>query len=732
MIEVLTIFLGAFLVFLVQPLIGNVLLPVFGGTANVWSACLAAFQILLVGGYFYAHVVGRPGKGANGRLGVHAALLFVAAGWLFFVAFRHRDILAFLTSAEALPPACGALLCIAALVAGPYILLSSNSSLVQVLSGGRYKLYAVSNLGSMLGLLAYPFAFELFLPLSGQWLVFAGAATVYAVLFSFLLVRGRRGSTCSSAPSTESPGLKSTDCRLSSSYFLLSFVSCYLLNAISTHLCTDITPLPMLWAVLLAGYLLSYILAFTDRGSRLAPWMAVFVVPLSFFGVWHFVKRGPEVFSAELATGIALLVLGGWIVHARLYRLRPAAAGLTRYYLMIALGGAAGGAVCSFVMPSVTTIVAEYPIALAAILGVIACDGRDALAALARRPACQAVAARSADPQVRALFAFLAVLNAADGESSSRRGVKCARYSALAFLAAFASYGIVHGHAADGRVLRRYRNFYGLGHVNEKSIRISAENTYRAIEFTSCGTVHGMQIGEGTWRSAEPTTYYADHAGGLAIVKHPKRLAKEPMRVALCGLGIGTLAAYSQTGDLYRFFEINPAVARIARAKGLFTFLSGAAGTVDVVMADARRALSREAASESDYDVIVVDVFTGDSIPPHMATKEAFRLYLDRLAADGTLAVHLSNWHLDLLPMVKAAAKEFGLNLEAYVCRPTHYAFSSCWAFLSREPLSRLYDEKKHSKIDFTKVKDIPLMEDGFHSLLPYLRKDVFRAKTRP
>lgn len=715
MLEVLTIFLGAFLVFLVQPLVGNVLLPVFGGTAAIWSACLAAFQILLVGGYFYAHLTSHPGVGTRRRLGIHAALLFMAACWLFCVAFNFRDMLGVLSSVDALPTACRALLCVTVLVAGPYILLSSNSSLVQVLSGGKYKLYAVSNLGSMLGLLAYPFVFELYLPLSEQWIAFGGLVAVYAVLFSILLLRRLRIPSSGHGDSTA----LAPDCQTGIRrhhpfpYFALSFVSCYLLNAVSMHLCTEITPLPMLWAGLLAVYLLSYILAFTDRGAQVAPRLAFVVAPLIFFAAWHFVKRGPGAFLAELSTGFALILLGGWIVHARLYRLRPPAAGLTQYYLMIAMGGAIGGATCSFLMPMLTNIVAEYPVALAAVLGVIVCDLREAVVEFSRRPGCRLFVARREDVQIKAFFDFLESLETPNA---------CVKVLTFVFLAAFAICGIVHGHLSDGNVLRRYRNFYGLGYVASRTVGTDDADGYGVIEFVSCNTVHGAQVGAGKWRSFEPTTYYADHAGGLAIVKHPKRQAKKPMRVALCGLGVGTIAAYAQAGDLYRFYEINPAVEKIARDRSLFTFLSDASGTVEVVVDDARHALSCEVAtSEPPYDVIIADVFNGDSIPPHMATAEAFRLYLDRLDQNGILAVHLSNWHLDLLPLVKVAAKEFGLNLESFVCRATRYAQPSRWAFLSRGPVSYLYDEKEHERADFSKVKDIPLMKDDHHSLLPYL-----------
>ena len=198
------------------------------------------------------------------------------------------------------------------------------------------------------------------------------------------------------------------------------------------------------------------------------------------------------------------------------------------------------------------------------------------------------------------------------------------------------------------------------------------------------------------------------------------------MRVGLCGMGIGTLASYARNDDFYRFYEINPAVAALAQEKSLFSFLSGCKGKVEVIVDDARRGLEHERAeNEAKYDVLVVDVFTGDAIPPHMATREAFAIYLDRLADHGILAFHLSNWHLDLIPMIKAAAQGFNLKAESYYCSATPYAFESTWAFLSREELPTMFDARCHTKVDFSLVPDVDLMSDERHSLLPYIQWNV-------
>ena len=677
--ETSTIFLGAFLLFLVQPLIGNTLLPHFGGTATVWSVCLATFQILLIAGYWYAHLIGQRTH-RRASLSVHCALLFTAAGLMWIVA-AHRA--AIFNSVARMPSALGVFAAIVLLVAAPYIILSANSTLVQEISGGRYGLYAVSNLGSLAGLWAYPFAFERFFGLTHQWTAFAGLCVVYAVLFSILAFTHERHPLATPATTAHERGVSLWR------YFVLSAASCFLLNAVSTHLGSDTTPLPLLWVALLSVYLLSYILGFTDRISKVAPACGIVLIPLAFYASWHAGLAEFKYFKAELAIGCLVLFMGGLLVHSRLYKERPNPQHLSMYYLMIALGGAAGGAICSFLMPVVSDRVIEYPIAIAMIAGLAVFESVETFAKIGLLPTAP-----------KTLF-----------------------WCAMAAVATAGLLGVARIGSADGTVLKRYRNFYGTGIVANRTIKVSVGHPYEANEFRCNGTTHGLQITSGAWAGTTPPVYSAAHAGGLPLLTHPKEKAGAPMRVGLCGMGIGTLASYARQGDFYRFYEINPDVAAIAKDKSLFTFLSDCKGTVEVVVDDARRALERERTDdEAKYDVLVVDVFNGDAIPPHMATKEAFRLYLDRLSEDGILAFHLSNWHLDLMPMMKVAAKEFSLQVEAFYCASTQCAFESTWAFLSRGKLPEMFDARCHTKVEFDLVPDVEMMTDERHSLLPYIQ----------
>ena len=668
----LTIFLGAFLAFLVEPLVGNTLLPAFGGAATVWNWCLAGFQILLVAGYFYAHRV----SSGRFRPGLHCSLIALGAVGLLAVAFGMRSPWAVIPFA-----------------AFSYVVLAANSSLVQVLSGGRYSLYSVSNVGSFAGLFAYPLVFEPLLPLRWQWTATAAMSLLYGVLL-FRLARGsEQGAVSSERLRREKPSEKDEhhNCsllpaRCSLSYFLLSFASCFLLNAVTAHLCSDITPIPLLWTVLLGVYLLSYVIAFTDRGSIFPWWLRLVTVVLAVFASLRLVLIGGRYFTSELVTAVSVLFLGGWMIHSRLYGSRPSAAHLTRFYLIIAIGGACGGAFCSFAMPRLTVVIAEYPIAMAMLLFV---------------------GCRSRRWALRGLVAVAAMM-----------------FAVLGFACAHIVRGKVLTAGFDPVEYARYRNDYGTGAVVVRAMKQSNGGSLLVHDFLCNSTTHGVQVVDPkNGLVYAPTAYFTPDAGGRAIKAHPKYSAGKPMRVAVLGMGMGTLAVYSRPGDVYRMYEINPAVRDYALNRNLFTFIPDAKGDVEIVIDDARKALERESAAKLPrFDVIYVDVFNGDSVPPHLSTREAFHLYRDCLEPDGILAVNITNWHLDLLPMVKAAAADLGWNVLAVDCLPSAVSAGACWAFLSPETLDALFVPSRQRKLDLTQVPDLPPMTDERHSSLSFVK----------
>ena len=349
-----TIFTGSFLLFLIQPMIGNFLLPHFGGTSAVWVTCLCTFQTLLIVGYAYAHFL-------SGRIGttLHVVLLLVAAAVLVPATNACVGIAGGIGA-----PMLAIIAFLMMTVAVPYVLVGANASLVQSLVAhdrGGYRLYAISNSGSFFGLLCYPLVIEETLSVGRQLVLYAAGTAVYAVLLAALLVAVGGGAA------KRRPSVRLFDSfrdRRSVGWFALSAVSCFLLDAVSAHLCTDIVPLPLLWCGILALYLLTWVLGFTERGAGLGIRAAPVAALLSLAAICHLGTYGDGAYVAELVLGLALLFCGTWFVHAWLYLRRPEVERLTHYYFVIALGGGFGGVLAAFVAPLVFPFVAEYPLAL--------------------------------------------------------------------------------------------------------------------------------------------------------------------------------------------------------------------------------------------------------------------------------------------------------------------------------------------------------------------------------
>ncbi len=246
-------------------------------------------------------------------------------------------------------------------------------------------------------------------------------------------------------------------------------------------------------------------------------------------------------------------------------------------------------------------------------------------------------------------------------------------------------YANAQANVSQGVIIKKQRNFYGCGRVVDEMAVIKNGNSYETLAYYDNGTLHGFQVLDHGWRSRAPTSYFGENGGGAGIVGHPFYKTEKSMRVAIAGMGIGTLAAYARPNDIYRFYEFNPQDVDLASNSNLFTFVSECQGNLDIITDDARKALERErTANEQKWDVLVIDVFSGDSIPAHLATREAFQLYLDRLAPDGILAFHITNWHLELSRMVKAISREFNLHLQGTLGNGSARCCISYWAYLTR------------------------------------------------
>lgn len=663
------IFLGAFVAFALEPLVGRTLLPGFGGVASVWVTCLTAFQLLLVAGYFYAHRI----CGSRAGVRLHLALLMGSVVWLAVAGWCWQGLTDCVSAAFS--PFAGTLLAVLSLGTVPFVVLGANSTLVQVLAAGNYRLYAVSNLGSFAGLLAYPLLLEPFVGVTAQWGLLAGLTAAYAVLVALLSRQGGMRAECVG----EAPEACAAGGRPKILWYAIPAATCFLLNAATTHLTSNVAPIPLLWAILLGAYLLSYVAGFSsfgEKGASALLWCGIaasVAASLAMAGGEGAVNR----FFLNFAAVTAVIAVGCSGLHGWLYRLRPAASGLTRYYLALAVGGAVGGLLSGIVVPLVSTAAIEYPVALAAV-GLLSLGGV--------------------------------------GEP-----FRHARSAALLLVPLAAWYG--YSSMTEG-TLEGNRSFYGVWRIERTQVRVryemgGGETSHECLAFYNGGTAHGLRACEKTYANA-PTLYYGRDGGGLCFTEHPLRRAGRPIRAAIVGMGVGIMSYWGEPGDFIRFYEIDPQVAAVARAGTWFDFLERSRAKVEVVVDDARKALERERdAGEGRYDLLIVDAYSGDSVPMHLITEEAFRLYRSRLKDDGVLALHITNWHMDLEPVCRAAARLLGWDLRIVRGRGRVFTSSSEWAFVSAKPLDFA---ETPDLVDVSGIRETALPTDSCGSVLKYLR----------
>lgn len=607
------IFLSAFLLFQVQPLVGKLVLPWFGGSAGVWTTCLLFFQMLLLGGYLYAHVLVHR-LGHRGQLLLHGGLLLGACALLALLAGRDLRLPAAFQSADGGEPVLRLLGLLTAMVGLPYFLLSATGPLVQawVARKGKvpYRLFALSNLGSMLALLGYPALVEPYLRLRHQAWAWSLGFALFAALI--LLVARRTAHGAAAEPAAEDLPAAAPATSLKLLWILLAAVPSILLMAVTSHLCSNVAPIPFLWVVPLALYLLSFILCFdSDRWYR--RWLFLPLLAAALAGLAALLH--PDLRFWAVRGQVAIFAAGLFVIcmvgHGELARVRPHPRFLTGFYLRISAGGALGGLLVAVAAPRLFHGYLELPLGLAlcavTVFLVLARD-REGLKPWARRAALLGFALLAGG-----LVAFIVRVERADTEGAVARG----------------------------------RNFYGALTVFDRQ-----GGTWRTL---SHGTItHGGQFTDAA-KANRPVTYYGTSSGvGLAL----RSLPEGSRRFAVVGLGAGSLAVYGRTGDRVTFYEINTLVEAFARRH--FRFLQDAAAEVDVRFGDARLTLEREA--PQGYDLIAVDAFSSDAIPVHLLTREAFAVYSRHLRPGGVLAVHISNRYLELAGVVRAGAEPLGLR----------------------------------------------------------------------
>ncbi len=738
----LTVFLSACLLFQMQVLLGKALLPWFGGTPAVWTTCQMGFQVLLLGGYLYAHgLVTRLTARRQAQL--HGGLLLAALAVLALQAWRWGTPLlppaAWQPAGDAPHPIAAVLGLLARTVALPFLLLAATSPLLQrwrseTPAGGQpYRLYALSNAGSLLGLLSYPFAVEPWLPLPAQAWLWSGAFALFA---AGAWRCGRPRTRCqveAPPPTTEpAPPLPRPPLRAVAAWLLLPACSTALLLGVTNALCQDIAAVPFLWVLPLALYLLTFILAFD--GPRWYP-RAVLPAVAALVTVADLVVRQHGMvlpIGWQIGSLTLLLTLLGLVCHGELAAARPAPSHLTLYYLLIATGGALGGVLVAVAAPLWLKGYWELPLAVLAtwltLAGVLATDRRSgfhvglgAFGAVALLLLCHALLPRAAHALGAppdwltgtgglARRTLLAAALAA-GLAVALRRTSLARLRAWpplvvagVFLATEGALFLdIRQSAAD--TLATERNFFGVVRVQER-YRNDPERHHLLLRHGRIN--HGIQF-VSPERRRTATGYYGPGTGvWLAMEYHPRllRAAAEgrpppSLRIGVTGLGAGALAPYAAAGDTLRFYEINPAVTRLAQTR--FSYLRDCQGQVEVVPGDARLAMEREwrEGGSQQYDVLVLDAFSGDSVPVHLLTLEAFALYARHLRdADSLLAVNISNRFLDFRPLLLGLAERLGWEaVWAPAGGEPPLPIPSSWIVLTRRPeWTRLPDVARHAR----------------------------------
>lgn len=717
---VVVILTGSFLLFMVQPLVARMALPRLGGAPAVWNSAMLVYQALLLGGYAYAHALGRLALRRQAM--VHLAVL-VLAGLTLPIALADVPPLR-----EGWEPVWVPLLFLATI--GPvFFAVSAQAPLIQrwyaadASAGDPYWLYAASNVGSFAGLIAYPLLLEPMLSSRVQSTLWSAGYALLILLVA--LAAWARWYAQPPAQMQESTAIEPLGWRRIALWLALAAVPSGLMLSTTTHLTTDIVAMPLLWVIPLGLYLLSFVFAFNER-SRVSQ-VCARIAPLVLFlaGGMAMVSRGADIVSNALAALIMLLVVAV-ALHRRLYLARPEPARLTLFYLVMSAGGALGGLFTALIAPVAFDWVWEHPLlvlAAAALLpggawldwrkrlGISPAFGRSALLAVllvivALSGLLYEAVLDQKDMLVLALVVGIALL------AMLLLGHRLALVAALlALMLGRGGYDTVDS-SWDGT---RKRSFFGIYAVRDNEL-----GGLRGL--THGTTLHGLQFTNPA-SEREPTSYYARGSGvGLALT-HAREIVGPGARIGVVGLGVGTLACYRQADQTLDFFEIDPVVASYSR-EGRFTFLKTCAPAARIRFGDARLVL--EKAAPGSFDVLVIDAFSSDSIPLHLMTREAFAIYRRALSPRGLLLVHISNRYIDLQPMVSGLAEASGM--EARILSdldPGRRGVSpSMWTALAadRATLQRLEAASGGGAWQPLPPPPERIWSDDFASILPFLR----------
>lgn len=629
MLYAITIFLSAFLLFQIQPFIAKMVLPLFGGGAAIWTACLLFFQGFLLLGYLYAHLLTKLNQ-LNKQVIVHTLLVVIS--------FVMLPIGLNTTGNEITQnaPLQNIVMLLLGAIGIPYLILSSTGPLLQrwltfeQTEKIPYKLYALSNTASLIALLSYPFIIEPMLTLKAQsnmWSVgyLAFAIALFSLCFKLFKQKIDINQVQVAAPTTQE-----TDSKVESHnsfhpflWLALSAVGVVLLVSTTNAMSQNISPVPFLWVMPLCLYLLTFIICFHhSRWYQRWYWFALF--SLSAFSAILMIFIGTQFdIASQIGMYAFILFTACMICHGELSRLLPAAKNLTLFYLIISLGGFLGSVFVSIIAANYFTEFTEFPLAIIATF---------------------------------LLFVF-SIKNDKTSDSHLPLLSKKLTFGAISIvlIGIVALYSQLT-HLYNQHDVASERNFYGL--LSVKDIEVNGQKERRLIDGT---TSHGTQALDENLKRI-PKSYYRENTGVAIALQYYAPFSA--MKVGLIGLGAGTLAAYGRANDDYYFYELNPAVNDFANK--YFSYIYDSRAYVEVAIGDGRLLLQEAYKKDGslNFDVLVLDAFSGDSIPAHLLTKQAMQLYWQHLKLNGVLAIHISNSHLNLKPLIRGLAEQ--INIPAY------------------------------------------------------------------
>lgn len=748
----LSIFTGAFLLFQVQPLIGKYILPWFGGGPGVWTTCLLFFQTLLLGGYAYAHFLStrlKPSKQAV----VHIVLLLLSLAFLPIAPSESWK------PAVSDSPTWHILILLCGTIGLPYFVLSSTGPLMQqwfsVTNPGvsPYRLYALSNVGSLLALLSYPLFFEVQFARHVQAIMWSVGLVVFVLFCGFCALRLRKYAR-EQALDTQSPTVDETQTAEAEKpkgmdkllWVTLPAIASVLLLATTNKLSQEVAVIPFLWVLPLSLYLLSFIISFDHaRWYHRPTFVALLVVSVAV--VFQIIPAGNDapMLLQIIGYNVALFI-ACMVCHGELYQLKPPPRSLTSYFLLISAGGALGGFFVAIIAPAIFNDYRELQIGLWLLsyaLGVVCF--RHQSKALAVGAGIGLLLAAVVMPWMHTFFddgtSFKAELitffknygwwvAVAGGFfatcvldfQKTERGQwhpRVAGFMMLLCLALGLIVVIQWPNKSSVPILSSSRNFYGTLKVFNYYPNDPEDNYHLLLHGA---TTHGLQFTKPE-RSVIASSYYGENSGvGLGI----DNLPTGPRRLGLVGLGTGSLSVYARAGDYLRIYEINSAVEKLAREQ--FTYLENSPAKIDVVMGDARLVMEREVAENQGqkFDFLALDAFSSDAIPVHLLTKEAFELYLKQITENGVIAVHVSNRYLNLRPVVEKLAENFGMHATVIYDddSPEWWLYATTWilvtknkAYLEQPAIADRAEEPAKTK------RPAPLWTDDYASLYSILKR---------